>query len=229
MRNRFYASFRIAANTKRTPQLTRKVKNCNAPQNKINSAINWQKSYRLEWYLIIWHYLNLYVNCISFIAKHFLLWKLTGAKSNFESMCLQERNLSIKVKIPRSLTFLQGKMYRRNEVITKQRLSLTSFCWKKLCIVPLDVHCACILLVPQISWNSQLKCPSMTEIMQLGGNCNLSELFFKSIKGAWLCWKLFDQNQIWNCPRVYSCNTSLYQNSIPECPCVMKIMSRNCK
>ena len=94
MRNRFYASFRIAANAKRTPQLTRKVKNCNTPQNKINSAINWQKSYRLEWCLIIWHYLNLYVYCISFIVKHLLLWKLTGAKSNFESMCLQERNHS---------------------------------------------------------------------------------------------------------------------------------------
>ena len=93
MPNRFFPSFRIAANAKCTPQLTRKVKNCNAPQNKMNSAINWQKSYRLEWYLIIWHYSNLYVYCISFIAKHLLLWKLTGAKSNFESMCLQERNL----------------------------------------------------------------------------------------------------------------------------------------
>ena len=48
----------------------------------------WQKSHRLEWYLIIWHYLNLYVYCISFIAKHFLIWKL-----EIESMCLQERNL----------------------------------------------------------------------------------------------------------------------------------------
>ena len=46
----------------------------------------WQKSYRLEWHLIIWHYLNLYVYSISFIARHFLLWKLTGAKFNFESM-----------------------------------------------------------------------------------------------------------------------------------------------
>ena len=45
------------------------------------------KSYRLEWYLIIWHYLNLYVYCISFIARHFLLWKLNGAKFNFESIC----------------------------------------------------------------------------------------------------------------------------------------------
>ena len=54
----------------------------------------WQKSYRLEWYLIIWHYLNLYVYSISFIARHFLLWKLTGAKFNFESMFQQERNLS---------------------------------------------------------------------------------------------------------------------------------------
>ena len=52
----------------------------------------WQKSYRLEWYLIIWHYLNLYVYSISFIAGHFLLWKLTGAKFNFESMFQQERN-----------------------------------------------------------------------------------------------------------------------------------------
>ena len=52
----------------------------------------WQKSYRLEWYLIIWHYLNLYVYSISFIARHFLLWKLTGAKFNFESMFQQERN-----------------------------------------------------------------------------------------------------------------------------------------
>ena len=52
----------------------------------------WQKSYRLEWYLIIWHYLNLYVYSISFIARHFLLWKLTGAKFNFETMFQQERN-----------------------------------------------------------------------------------------------------------------------------------------
>ena len=53
----------------------------------------WQKSYRLEWYLIIWHYLNLYAYSISFIARHFLLWKLTGAKFNFETMFQQERNL----------------------------------------------------------------------------------------------------------------------------------------
>ena len=53
----------------------------------------WQKSYRLEWYLIIWYYLNWYVYSISFIARHFLLWKLTGAKFNFESMFQQERNL----------------------------------------------------------------------------------------------------------------------------------------
>ena len=53
----------------------------------------WQKSYRLEWYLIIWHYLNLYVYSISFIARHFLLWKLTGVKFNFETMFQQERNL----------------------------------------------------------------------------------------------------------------------------------------
>ena len=53
----------------------------------------WQKSYRLEWYLIIWHYLNLYVYSISFIARHFLLWKLTGAKFNLETMFQQERNL----------------------------------------------------------------------------------------------------------------------------------------
>ena len=92
MRNRFCASFRMAENAKRTPELTRKVKNCNVPRNKIKSAIFWQKSYRLEWYLIICHYLNLYVHCISFITKLFLLWKLTGAKSNFETMCLQERN-----------------------------------------------------------------------------------------------------------------------------------------
>ena len=52
----------------------------------------WQKSYRLEWYLIIWHYLNLYVYSISFMARLFLLWKLTGAKFNFESMFQQERN-----------------------------------------------------------------------------------------------------------------------------------------
>ena len=70
----------------------RKVKNFNAPQNKINSAMFWQKSYRLEWYLIIWHYLNLYVYSISFITKHILLWKLTGAKFNCESMFQQERN-----------------------------------------------------------------------------------------------------------------------------------------
>ena len=76
MRNRFYASFRMAANAKRTPYLTRKVKNSNAPHNKIKSALFWQNSYRLEWYLIIWHYLNLYVYCISFIARHFLLWKI---------------------------------------------------------------------------------------------------------------------------------------------------------
>ena len=53
----------------------------------------WQKSCRLEWYLIIWHYLNLYVYSISFIARHFLLWKLTGAKFNFETMFQRERNL----------------------------------------------------------------------------------------------------------------------------------------
>ena len=93
MRNRFCASFRMAENAKRTPELTRKVKNCNVPRNKIKSAIFWQKSYRLEWYLIICHYLNLYVHYISFITRLFLLWKLTGAKSNFETMCLQERNL----------------------------------------------------------------------------------------------------------------------------------------
>ena len=93
MRNRFCDSFRMAENAKRTPELTRKVKNCNVPRNKIKSAIFWQKSYRLEWYLIICHYLNLYVHCISFITRLFLLWKLTGAKSNFETMCLQERNL----------------------------------------------------------------------------------------------------------------------------------------
>ena len=93
MWNRFCASFRMAENAKRTPELTRKVKNCNVPRNKIKSAIFWQKSYRLEWYLIICHYLNLYVHCISFITRLFLLWKLTGAKSNFENMCLQERNL----------------------------------------------------------------------------------------------------------------------------------------
>ena len=34
----------------------------------------------------------LYVYCISFIARHFLLWKLTGAKSNFESMFQQKRS-----------------------------------------------------------------------------------------------------------------------------------------
>ena len=74
----------------------RKVKNCNTPQNKINSAMFWQKSHRLEWYLIIWHYSNLYdiVYCIRFITNHFVLWKLTGAKSSFESMFLQERNLT---------------------------------------------------------------------------------------------------------------------------------------
>ena len=94
MRNRFRASFRMAENAKRTPELTRKVKNCNVPRNKIKSAIFWQKSYRLEWYLIICHYLNLYVHCISFITRLLLLWKLTGAKSNFETMCLQERNQS---------------------------------------------------------------------------------------------------------------------------------------
>ena len=90
LRNRFRASFRMAANAKRTPQLTWKVKNCHAPQNKINSAMFWQKSYRLEWYLIIWHYLNLYVYSISFMARLFLLWKLTGAKFHFESMFQQE-------------------------------------------------------------------------------------------------------------------------------------------
>ena len=58
MRNRFRASFRMAENAKRTPELTRKVKNCNVPRNKIKSAIFWQKSYRLEWYLIICHYLK---------------------------------------------------------------------------------------------------------------------------------------------------------------------------
>ena len=59
----------------------------------------WQKSYRLEWYLIIWHYLNLYVYSISFIARHFLLWKLTGAKFNFETMFQQEWNLGIPAGI----------------------------------------------------------------------------------------------------------------------------------
>ena len=122
MRNRFCASFRIAANAKRTPQLTRKVKNCNAPQNKMNSAINWQKSYRLEWYLIIWHYSKLYVYCISFIAKHLLLWKLTGAKSNFESMCLQERNLNLKRVWPKEFFFLVNeflKIFRIKRCITQ--------------------------------------------------------------------------------------------------------------
>ena len=38
MRNRFCASFRMAENAKRTPELTRKVKYCNVPRNKINSA-----------------------------------------------------------------------------------------------------------------------------------------------------------------------------------------------
>ena len=37
--------------------------------------------------------LNLYVHCISFITRLFLLWKLTGAKSNFETMFIQKRNL----------------------------------------------------------------------------------------------------------------------------------------
>ena len=78
MRNRFCASFRMAENAKRTPELTRKVKNRNVHRNKIKSAIFWQKSYRLEWNLIICHYLNLYVHCISFITRLFLLWKLTG-------------------------------------------------------------------------------------------------------------------------------------------------------
>ena len=32
--------------------------------------------------------------CIRFIARHFLLWKLTGAKFNFENMFQQERNLN---------------------------------------------------------------------------------------------------------------------------------------
>ena len=54
----------MAENAKRTPELTRKVKNCNVPRNKIKSVIFWQKSYRLEWYLIICHYLNLSVHCI---------------------------------------------------------------------------------------------------------------------------------------------------------------------
>ena len=36
---------------------------------------------------------NLYVYSISFMARHFLLWKLAGAKFNFESMLQQERNL----------------------------------------------------------------------------------------------------------------------------------------
>ena len=58
----------------------------------------WQKSYRLEWYLIIWHHVNLYVHCISFIARQFLLQNLTGAKSNFESMFQQERNLCVTTK-----------------------------------------------------------------------------------------------------------------------------------
>ena len=59
----------------------------------------WQKSYRLEWYLIIWHCLNLYVYSISFIARHFLLWILTGVKFNFETMFQQERNHSCWILI----------------------------------------------------------------------------------------------------------------------------------
>ena len=107
MWNRFCASFRMAGNAKSTPELTRKVKNCNVPRNKIKSAIFWQKSYRLEWYLIICHYLNLYVHCISFIARLFLLWKLTGAKFNFETMFLQERNLEQSAKA-RSIWYSGG-------------------------------------------------------------------------------------------------------------------------
>ena len=95
MRKRFCASFRMAKNAERTPELTRQVQNWNVPRNKIKSAIVLQKSYRLEWDLIIWLYLNLYVHCISFITRLFLLWKLTGAKSNFETMFLQERTLSV--------------------------------------------------------------------------------------------------------------------------------------
>ena len=57
----------------------RKVKNCNNPQNKVKSAMFWQKAYRLEWYLIIWYPLNLYVYCIIFIARHFILQKMTEA------------------------------------------------------------------------------------------------------------------------------------------------------
>ena len=52
----------------------------------------------MEWTFIIWHYLNLYVQCISFITRHFLLRKLTGAKSNFESMFQKERNLKNHTK-----------------------------------------------------------------------------------------------------------------------------------
>ena len=127
MRNRFCASFRMAENAKRTPELTRKVKNCNVPRNKMKSAIFWQNSYRLEWYLIICHYLNLYVHCISFITRLFLICKLTGAKSNFETMFLQERNLwkfvQSKTKVKDQIQCLideGGEIYSDDREIAQQ-------------------------------------------------------------------------------------------------------------
>ena len=84
----------------------------------------WQKSYRLEWYLIIWHYLNLYVYSISFIARHFLLWKLTGAKFNFETMFQQERNLNLA--LPGWLGNGTAGCLDHTEAIGKQTLCASS-------------------------------------------------------------------------------------------------------
>ena len=51
-----------------------------------------------------------------------------------------------------------GKMSRQNDVIMKQRLSLTSFCRKTLCFVPLGVHCARINVSPAVipEWSKRL-------------------------------------------------------------------------
>ena len=43
MQNRYFYSFRMAANAKRILYLLPKVKNCNTPQNIINSAMILQK------------------------------------------------------------------------------------------------------------------------------------------------------------------------------------------
>ena len=87
MRNRFYASFRMAANA----LLSYREMSKTVTHQKQNKKCCFGKNLS-NWNPTSWHYLNLYVYCVSFIARHFLLWKLTSAKSNFESMFQQERN-----------------------------------------------------------------------------------------------------------------------------------------